>query len=283
MDMNRISRSLAREHPETDADIGVRLVPLAEQVVGTGLRRSLLLLEGAVLCVLLIACSNIASLLAVRGRGRRRELAIRAALGAGRGQILLQLGMENLLLFVFGGLLGFLVGEWGLRLLLSLVPPGVPRLAGVGFNVTVFGFTVGISLAAGAIFGVLPALQAAGNDQEPDLRDAGRAESAGPQTHRLRRLLVTSQFALAVILLGAAGLLVRSFRLLLDVNYGFDTTHLLTALIELPSSRYNEEESTRAFIQQAIDKLNGLPGVGKAAAGSANVGIFSGQMPDESM
>ncbi|HWB82959.1 MAG TPA: ABC transporter permease [Bryobacteraceae bacterium] len=283
MDMNRISQGLAQEHPKTDADLGVRVVPLLEQVVGSGVRRAMFLLEGALLCVLLIACSNIASLLAVRGRGRRRELAIRMALGASRRQILLGLAMENLILFLFGGLLGLAVAEWALRLFLSLVPQGVPRLAGAGLNLTVFAFTVVLSLLAGGIFGMLPALQAAGKDPEPYLHDAGRTESAGPATHRLRRMLVTTQFALAVILLGAAGLLVRSFRLLLDVNPGFDTSHLLTVLVELPSSRYNSEESIRAFMQRSLDKLNALPGVRKAVAGSANIAIVSGQMPDESI
>jgi predicted permease len=282
-DMHRVSQILAREHPETDASLDVRVVPLNEQIVGPGLRRSLLLLEGAVLCVLLIACSNIASLLAVRGQSRRRELAIRAALGAGRGRILLQLGLENLLLFVAGGLLGLLVSEWSLHLLLSLVPPGVPRLAGARISVTVFGFTLGLSLIAGAIFGMLPALQAATKDPESHLRDTGRGSSAAPQAHRLRRVLVTAQFALAVILMGAAGLLVRSFHLLLDVNPGFDTGHLLTMLVELPASHYTDEDRTRAFIRQAIDKLDALPGIREAAAGSADIGIFRGQAPDESI
>ncbi len=282
-DMNGISRTLAREHPETDAGLGIRVVPLTEQIVGGGLRRSLLLLEGAVLCVLLIACSNIAGLLAVRARSRRRELAIRAALGAGRGRILLQVATENLLLFIGGGLAGVFVAAWGLRLLLSLVPPGVPRLAGAGINFAVLVFTLGLTLTVGAIFGVLPALQAAVKDPERHLRGAGRAEFVGPEAHRLRRSLLTTQFALAVVLLGAAGLLVRSFRLLLDVNPGFDTSHLLTLLVELPTSRYNSEERIRAFIQQAIDRIDALPGVRGAAAGSASMEIFSGQTPDESI
>jgi putative ABC transport system permease protein len=282
-DMNTVSQGLAREHPETDAGLSVRIVPLAEQIAGAGLRRSLSLLEGAVLCVLLIACSNIASLLAVRGRSRRREVAIRAALGAGRGRILRQLATENLLLFGAGGLLGLLAAAWGLLALLMLAPPGVPRLEEASINLTVFAFTFGLSLITGAIFGVFPALQAAVKEPEADLRDAGRAASASPGAHRLRRWLVTTQFALAVILLGAAGLLVRSFRLLLEVNPGFDTTHLLTMLVDLPASRYNNEERIRAFIEQAIEKINALPGVRGAAAGSASIGIFSGQTPDESI
>ena len=282
-DMNTLAQGLAREHPETDAGLGVRVVPLAEQIAGVRLRRSLWLLEGAVLCVLLIACSNIASLLAVRGLSRRRELAIRAALGAGRGRILRQLAAENLLLFVTGGLLGLLAAAWSLQALLALAPPGVPRLEGAGINFTVFAFAFGLSLITGAIFGVLPALQATMKQPEADLRDAGRVASAGPGAHGLRRCLVIAQFALAVVLLGAAGLLVRSFRLLLEVNPGFDTTHLLTMLVELPESRYKSEERIRAFTEQAIQKINGLPGVRGAAAGSASIRIFSGQTPDESI
>jgi putative ABC transport system permease protein len=282
-DMGALSEGMAREHPETDAGLGVRVVRLAEQIAGAGLRRSLSLLEGAVLCVLLIACSNIASLLVVRGRNRRRDLAIRAALGAGRARLIRQLAAENFLLFVGGGLLGMLAAAWGLQGLLALAPPGVPRLEGAGINATVLAFTFGLSVIAGAIFGVLPALQVAVKQPEADLRDAGRAASSGPGAQRLRRWLVISQFALAVILLGAAGLLVRSFRLLRDVNPGFDTTHLLTLLVQLPEQRYNSEERIGAFINRAIEQVNALPGVREAAAGSASIGIFSGQTPDESI
>jgi predicted permease len=282
-DMNTLSQVLAREHPETDAGLGVRVIPLAEQIAGVGVRRSLWLLEGAALCLLLIACSDIASLLTVRGRSRRRELAIRAALGGGRVRILRQLATENLLLFVTGGLLGVLAAAWSLSALLSLAPPGIRRLEGAGINSTVFAFTLGLSLVTGAIFGVFPALQAIVKRPEADLREAGRVSSAGPGAHRLRRWLVTTQFALAVILLGAAGLLARSFRLLLEVKPGFDTTHLLTMLVELPASRYNSEKPIRAFIEQAILKMNALPGIREAAAGSASIGIFSGQTPDESI
>jgi predicted permease len=282
-DMTMLSQALAREHPATDTGLSVRVVPLAEQIAGAGLRRSLWLLEGAVLCVLLIACSNITSLLAVRARYRQRELAIRTALGASRGRILCQLVAENFILFVTGGLLGLLGAAGGLRAILMLAPPGVPRLEGAGISFTVFAFTVGLSLMAGAIFGTLPALQATATQPEASLRDAGRTASAGPAANRLRQYLVTIQFALAVMLLGAAGLLVRSFQLLLEVNQGFDATHLLTMSVELPESRYASEERVRAFIEQTIQKINALPGVREAAAGSAEIGIFSGQTPNESI
>ena len=282
-DMSALSEGMAREHPETDTGLSVRVVPMAEQIAGAGLRRSLSLLEGAVLCVLLIACSNIASLLMVRGRNRRRDLAIRAALGAGRVRLIRQLAAENFLLFAGGGLLGLLVAAWGLQALLALAPPGVPRLEGAGINVTVLAFTIGLSLIIGAIFGVLPALQVAVKQPEADLRDAGRGASSGPGAQRMRRWLVTTQFALAVILLGAAGLLLRSFRLLREVNPGFDASHMLTLLVKLPEQRYNSEERISAFINRAIEQVNALPGVREAAAGSADIGIFSGQTPDESI
>ncbi|MEO8658128.1 MAG: ABC transporter permease [Bryobacteraceae bacterium] len=282
-DMTMLSQALAREHPATDTGLGVRVIPLAEQIAGAGLRRSLWLLEGAVLCVLLIACSSITSLLAVRARHRQRELAIRAALGASRGRILCQLVAENLILFVTGGLLGLLAAAAGLRAVMAWAPPGVPRLEGAGISFTVFAFTVGLSVIAGAIFGTLPALQATATRPEASLRDAGRTASAGPAANRLRQYLVTIQFALAVMLLGAAGLLVRSFQLLLEVNPGFDTTHLLTMSVDLPDSRYGSEERVRAFVAQTIQKINALPGVREAAAGSAAIGIFNGQTPNESI
>lgn len=179
--------------------------------------------------------------------------------------------------------MGLLAAAWCLRALLVMAPPDVPRLAAAGVNFKVFAFTLGLSLITGAIFGVIPALQAAAKQPESDLRDAGRAASAGPSAHRLRRWLVTAQFALAVILLGAAGLLVRSFRLLLEVNPGFDTAHLLTMLVDLPASRYHNEGRIRAFIDQAIEKISMVPGVRGAAAGSAIIGTLSGQTPDESI
>src|SRR5579871_769161 len=271
-EMNSVAESLAHEHRETDGGLGVSVIPLAEQIAGTGLRRSLGLLQAALLCVLLIAGFNIAGLLTVRGRHRQRELAIRAALGAGRWRMVRQLAVENLLLFGTSGLCGLLAAAWSLRALLAMAPAGVPRLEGASIHFLTFGFTFALSAAAGVIFGGFPAMQA-----------TTIASRSGRGTPRLRRSLVTAQFALAVILLGAAGLLLRSMRLLLEVNPGFDTTHLLTMQVELPAARYANEDRIHGFIEQAIERIDAVPGVREAAAGSASIEIFSGQTPDQSI
>jgi len=154
-EMNAVAGRLAQQYPATDANLGVRVVPLFDQIAGAQLRRALWILGGAVLCVLLIACSNIASLLVARGAGRRKELAVRAALGAGRWRLLRQLATENILLSLLGGLAGLLFARWGLRALLALVPEDLPRADGIAINGMALAFAFALCLLTGVVFGLL--------------------------------------------------------------------------------------------------------------------------------
>ncbi len=280
-EMRIISGRLASQYPATDAGLGVRVVPLFDQIAGSQVRRALWILGGAVLCVLLIACSNIASLLVARGAGRRKELAIRAALGAGRARLLWQLAAENILLSLAGGLGGLLLAYAGLHTLLALVPADLPRADEVTINGTVLAFTFGLCVLTGMVFGLLPASQITGKDPQQGLHEGVRGSSAGRRVNRTRGLLVASQFALAIVLLVGAGLLIRSFLLLNAIQPGFDTTQLLTMTVELPEARYSDESSIRNFSGDALRNIEALPGVRGAAVGSAIFGSFNGNFPNE--
>jgi predicted permease len=268
-DMTSLSERLARQYPATDAGLGVRVVYLFDQIAGSQTQRALWVLEGAVFCVLLIACSNIAGLQVARGMAQRKELAVRAALGAGRGRLLWQLVIQNLLLFFAGGAAGLAIAAWGLR----AMPLNLPRADGIEVDVTVLLFTVSLCLLTGVVSGLLPALRIVGTDLRADLFKGGR----------VRAWLVAPQFALAVTLLSGAGLLLRSFVLLSAVSPGFDTSHLLTVRVRLPESKYNNEQRTRTFFDEAERRISALPGVREASVGSASFGIFSGQTPNESI
>jgi putative ABC transport system permease protein len=281
--MNAVAARIAQQFPATDRALGIRVVALYDQIAEARLQRTLWVLGAAVLCVLLIACSNIASLLIARGASRRRELAVRAALGAGRGRLLWQLTAENVLLSLVGTIAGLPIAYGGLHALLALAPADLPRSNDIGINATVFAFTFGLCLATGLIFGLLPAFQIAGRDPHGGLHARGRGSSFGPEVSRTRGLLVASQFALAIVLLAGAGLLIRSFLLLNAVHPGFDTTHLLTMTIRLPDARYNDESSIAAFFDEAIRKVEALPGVRAAAVGSAVTGTLRGNVPNESI
>ena len=170
--------------------------------------------------MLLIACSNIASLLVARGASRRRELAVRAALGAGRGRLLWELATENILLSLAGGLAGLLLADAGLHVLLTRVPADLPRSDAITINGTVLAFTFGLCLITGMLFGLFPALQIAGKDPQAGLHEGGQSASAGPGGDRARGWLIASQFALAIVLLTGAGLLIRasSYSILSDLD-----------------------------------------------------------------
>ena len=266
--MNVIAGRLAQQYPATDANLGIRVVPLFDQIAGA-LRRALWILGGAVLCVLLIACSNIASLLVARGAARRKELAVRAALGADAWRLLRQLATENILLSLLGGLVGLLFAHWALRALLSIVPEDLPRADGIAINGTALAFAAALCLLTGVVFGLLPAAQITRGSLHASLNESGRSASAGAGVRRARGLLVTMQFTFAIVLLTGAGLMVRSFLLLDAVKPGFDTTHLLTMTVRLPDDWYASEARMRAFFEEAIQKIEQLPGVHGAAVGGA--------------
>ncbi len=282
-EMNAVAGRLAKQYPATDANLGVRVAPLFDQIAGAQLRRALWILGGAVLCVLLIACSNIASLLVARGAARRKELAVRAALGAATWRLLRQLATENILLSLLGGLVGLLFARWGLRALLALVPEDLPRADGIAINGMALVFAFTLCLLTGVVFGLLPAAQITRGNLHASLNESGRGASAGAGVRRARGLLVAMQFTFAIVLLTGAGLMVRSFHLLNTVKPGFDTTRLLTMTVRLPDERYTGEARERAFFEEAIQKIEQLPGVRGAAVGGAVSGSFKENVPNVSI
>jgi putative ABC transport system permease protein len=282
-EMNVIAGRIAQQYPATDANLGVRVTPLFDQIAGAQLRRALWILGAAALCALLIACSNIASLLVARGAARRKELAVRAALGAGRFRLLRQLVTENILLSLLGGLAGLLFAHWALRALLALVPADLPRADGISINGMALAFAFTFCLLTGVVFGLLPAFQITRGNLHASLNESGRNASAGAGVHRARGLLVATQFALAIVLLTGAGLMVRSFLRLDAVKPGFDTTRLLTMTVRLPHEMYADEARPRAFFEEAIQKIKQTPGVHGAAVGAAVTDSFRGRVPNVSI
>ena len=259
----------ARLRPEFyPAGWGVTIAPLREEMVGD-VRPALYVLLAAVGCLLLIACSNVANLLLARATARQREIGIRTALGAGRGRIVRQLMTESVVLSVVGGVLGILVAYWGLRLLVAATPP---EAAGMvlggrtpGLNPVVLGFTLGISILTGLVFGVAPALMATRLSLNETLKEGARGEGPGGHAHRLLGAFVVSQVAVALVLLVGAGLLVRSFLALRQVDPGFQADHLLTMRLSLPESRYAENDAIATFYDSLLQRLSALPGVRQAA------------------
>ncbi|NIR46297.1 MAG: ABC transporter permease [Gemmatimonadetes bacterium] len=265
-----LADQLAVAYPES-ADTGFFIYPLQDDIV-TPVRTALHVLLGAVGLILLIACVNVANLLLARGASRRGELAVRAALGAGRWRIVRQLLTESVTLAAAGGAVGLLLAVWGTRLLVALAPAGTPRIESVTVDLRVLAFTGAISLAAGLAFGLLPALRAGRPEVMETLKEGGRgggADSAVPG-RRIQNALVISQVALALTLLVGAGLLLRSFAALGSVDLGFQTEERLTAQINLPRSRYETGEERAAFFRQLLERLEALPGV-EAAAATATV------------
>jgi putative ABC transport system permease protein len=267
-EMNVIASRLEREHPADNTGYGVRLVTLPEDTVGN-LRPTLWTLFGAVVFVLLIACANVGNLLLARSTARRKEFAVRAALGAGRARIVRQLLTESVLLALAGGAVGLLFALWGTGIIGSLGAKVTPLLAGVAVDYRVLAFTALISVLAGVFFGLAPALQVSRPDLNESLKEGGRAGGAGERGERLRSALIVSEMALALVLLACAGLLIKSVVRLRAVDPGFKPERLLTADISLPESRYPDNASQAAFFERLAGRLETQPGV--EAAGFTSV------------
>jgi len=258
-EMDTIAAQQAVAYPETHEGWRVWLTPLFNQIVGET-RTPLLMLLGAVGFLLLIACANIASLLLARSAARSREMAVRAAIGAGRARIIRQLLTESLLLALLGGSFGLLSGYLGLNVLLKFTPPSMPRLQNISLDSQVFLFTVLVSILTGVLFGLVPACQASKVNLAKSLKDAGRANSGGRAT-RSHSLLVTVEVALVAVLLVGALLMLQSFRQLLAVDPGFKPQGVATFEISLPWTRYSDDEQRAQFFEQARSRLNNLSGV----------------------
>ena len=264
-ELERIAGDLAVRFPESNAESRrMSVVQLREQVVGD-VEPALLVLLGAVAVVLLIACVNVANLQLVRATARRSEVAVRTALGASRGRLLRQLLTESVLLSLVSGAAGLLLGAWGTRVLMGLAGRAVPRAQEVSLDARVVGFTALIALGTGLLFGLVPALQASHADVAASLREGGRGGGAGARANRFRSGLVVTELALALVLLVGAGLLIKSFYRLQQVNPGFRADGLLTFEVNLPAGKYGTEESKVAFTDALLERMQRLPGARSAA------------------
>jgi len=265
-EMETIADSLARQYPATNKNWTVNVVPLLEDEVGQ-VRTTMLLLMGAVGLVLLIACANVSSLLIARGATRRTEITIRSALGASRWRIVRQLLTESVLLAGLGGALGLLLALWGADVLLALSPSGIPRMQTARVDLYTLGFTLAVTVLAGLIFGMLPALQGAQINLHESLKEGGRGASAA--NRRIFGALVVSEIALALIVLAGAGLLLNSFLRLRRVEIGIQASNVLTVEVNLPSARYSGKDYKAQrlnFYGQVIERIRALPGVASVGA-----------------
>ncbi|MGH9831458.1 MAG: ABC transporter permease [Blastocatellia bacterium] len=258
--LKAIGGRLEQAYPDTNQGRSFYLVSLQEQMTGN-VRPLLLVLLAAVGAVLLIACVNVASLLLGRASVRQKEIAIRAALGAGRGRQARQLLTESLLLALLGGVAGLLLASWLVDALVKFPGLNLPRAEEVGIDARVFGFSFGLALLTGLLFGLIPALMAARPDLQQVLKDGGGRTTAGAGSRRLRSLLIVAEVSLAFLLLVGAGLLASSFVSLLNVKVGFNTERLLTFVVSLPAARASQTPQRVGFYQQLQTRLASLPEV----------------------
>jgi len=259
-DMAAIDRRLAEQYPAEEKERKSHLVPLHEWLVGD-VRSALLVLFGAVGLVLLIACANFASLLMMRALAERQELVIRAALGAGRGRLIRKTLTESALLSVFGGAAGLLFAKWGTSMLLALRPENLARLNGIHIDTRVLLFVLVVSLLTGIAFGMAPAWIAARADVAEALKESGRSTTASTMGHSIRRILVISELAVALVLLVGAGLLIKGFSRLRSVNPGFNSSGVITMYLQLPETRYGKIPRQTQFRRELLTRLDTVPGV----------------------
>jgi putative ABC transport system permease protein len=264
-ELGAIAGRLARDYPKTNAARTVRVLPLQERIVREH-RSALTVLLAAVAGVLLIACANVANLLLARGVSRRRELAIRTALGASRARIVSQLLIESLLVAIVAGAAGVLLSAWGVAAIVAASPVDIPRLQSVRIDQSVLWFAAALSAATGIGFGIIPAFQVSRTDAGETLK--GTTGGSDPRGARTRQVLVAAEVALSLLLLVGAGLLARTLVNLERVDVGFVAERMLAMEISLPDTRYPTPEARIAFYRRAIDALRALPGVRSAAASS---------------
>ena len=263
-EMQAIAASVAEANPMMNTGIGARVVPAHEQAVAS-IRSPLLVLSAAVGFVLLIACTNVANLLLAQAGARQREVAVRVAVGAGRGRLVRQLLTESMLLAVVGGVVGFGLSVVGTELLFRLNPMDLPLMFDAGIDLRVLAFTLGITGVTGVAFGLIPALQTTKTDLQTFLKDGGHSTGGRGQL-RLKNVLIVGEIALALVLLVGAGLMIRSFERLQSVDPGFDPDNVVTFLLPLSQNRYPDSEQQRVFIDAVVERARGLPGVHQVGA-----------------
>jgi len=261
-EMAAVASRLSEMYPKSNAKHGINVTPLAHVLVGD-VGSTLRVLMGAVGFVLLIACANVANLLLARSTGRRKEMAIRAAMGATRGRVIRQLLTESLVLAMAGGALALGIAAWGARAVVAAVPGGLPRMENIAVDGTVLAFTLGVSLLTGVIFGLTPALESAGSGVGETLKEGSRGSTAGP--HRLRNLLVTSEVAAALVLLIGAGLMLRTMRQLAGVDPGLDSARILTFSVGMsPADTVSSDRILQTF-DRTLAQVRAVPGVADAS------------------
>ncbi len=263
-DLDSVARQLEQQYPADNSHLGIEVVALYEQLVG-GLRLALLVLLGAVGCVLLIACANVASLLLARAAGRQTEMAVRSALGASRWQLVQMLLTESLLLSLIGSLFGLLLAYWGVPGLIRMSAGSIPRADEIGLSANVLGFTLIISVLTALIFGAAPAIQTSRIELAAAMKEGRKGGTGGVRHRRLLDALVIVEIALALVLLVGAGLMIRSVRVLSEVDPGFDARNVLTVSVPLPQSNYPDQARQLAFYEAALAKLSTVPGVESSA------------------
>jgi putative ABC transport system permease protein len=271
-DLNLAGEEFKRTYPGALGPKGSFTVEPMQQLLVRNVRTALYVLIGAVACVLLIACANVANLLLVRATGRSREIAIRAAMGAARGRIVRQLLTESVLLSMAGGVLGLIIGVLGVRALLAVNPGNIPRIgkdgAAVTLDWTVLCFTLALSLITGILFGLVPALQASQADLNSILKETGARAGSSLRRNKARGVLVVVEVALAMVLLIGAGLLIRTFNALHSVSPGFNPHNVLTMETSLTGSRYDHSAAISGMTRQVLERVQAIPGVEAAAASS---------------
>ena len=275
-EMDVIAQRLGGAYPATDAGLGIRVMPLADQLRPPHTRRALWILFAAVTCVLIMTCLNIAGLVLARGQARERESAIRAALGAGRRRLIANLLAENLVLSFVGGALGLMLSIVAVRALIAIAPANLLRADDIRVDAGLLLFGFAASALSGLLFGLAPALRLAHRDPQDVLRGGGRSLSSGSGYGRTLGFLVAAEFAAAVVMLAASGLLIRSFLHVQATQLGFDASHVAIADVHLPLPTYENSGKARLFYDQAIRRLAALPGVSGAAIG----GLFSDHQPN---
>jgi len=265
-ELETIAQRLADQYPQSNSNVTVSMIEYYELVVAN-IRPALTILMGAVGFVMLIACANLANLMLARAEGRQREIAIRSALGAGRGRVVRQLLTESILLAAAGGLLGALLAHWGVQAFVASQPTSVPRIDLIAVDVRVLTFVAALSILTGVLFGLAPALRASSPDLLVALKEGSRG--TGSSARRLRGALIVAEVALAIVLLVGAGLTIRSFSQLMAVEPGFNPEGVVTMRLTLPDAKYPDRARWTAFHQELVRRVVTLPGVEAAGINSA--------------